>query len=273
MKKWILPLGYVISTSVFATVPMLEIKDFNFNYTSPRGKGTAENFVFSLKRTSPLAPSQVDVEKLGSDFKFKVSGTINDEFEFKNAPDLLLDAQTIQLKKFHFLFLNKLESSAESASFISPEQDLRLSRFFLSCVKAADDSDLQNQVINGCLKQLSLSTLKISSKSFYENNIVSSLVKTLGNSLGFDVDVENVDLKVNNGKYELGAMLRAQVSGKVKSSGSSSYDTSKKILAIKINEVKFSFLDITDQVFDELKKNESEKMTVKKPYVYLNLSK
>ena len=80
-----------------------------------------------------------------------------------------------------------------------------------------------------------------------------------------------LDLRTQEGRYDLAVDIKAQISGKVKSYGMISYDQSTKVLTMKITEVKFGFFNLTDKVFQELKKNESPKMVVKKPFVYLDL--
>jgi len=268
MKVYFLGIGLLFSASISAS--QVEIKNFSFNYQDPSGKGVAENFDFKLKRI--LAPSEILVEKVNRNFIFKSSGTINQEFVLENAPDIMLDAQKMFIKKLNLNLNSKFDFSIEAGSFTSPEDDLQLSRLNLSCSRELKENKIENQVIQGCVSQLKLTTSNLHSKSFALNNLISNLFDDSQTIKRPSVNVENVDLKVSSGKYELSAMVKAQISGKLKSSGNVTYESSKKLMAIKISEVKFTFLDITDEVFDELKKNESEKMKVKKPYIYLSLS-
>jgi hypothetical protein len=105
-----------------------------------------------------------------------------------------------------------------------------------------------------------------------EESLAAVLSETISKAIsGSDVTVNSVDLKTNAGKYDLSADVKAQVSGKVKSNGNMSYDPASGKLTLKISEVKFSILNITGKVFDELKKNESDKLKVKEPYVYYTI--
>jgi len=49
------------------------------------------------------------------------------------------------------------------------------------------------------------------------------------------------------------------------------YEAAAKKITVKVSEVKFSYLDVTSQVFDELKKQESESVKVSKPYIYITI--
>ncbi|HXH75884.1 MAG TPA: hypothetical protein VNJ08_13015 [Bacteriovoracaceae bacterium] len=258
-----------LSPFAISAAPMVEIKDFNFNYSDPSGKGVAAEFSYGgLKNTGSVT---IEVEKILEDFKLKVYGSVAAEYELKKAPDLLTKAQAIDLKAFNLKFKERLNISLAEASFVSPDEELKLTNFNLDCSRDELMTELKDQVINGCISQMSLKSARFSSQSFHESDLISALSSSLTNAVGSGVGIAGLDLKVNAGKYELSAVVKAQISGKAKSHGQVSYDASKKLLTIKITEVKFSVLNVTSKVFDELKKNESEKMKVKQPYVYLTL--
>jgi len=268
MKVYFLGMGLLFSASISAA--QLEIKNFSFNYQDPQGQGVAENFDYRLKKM--LAPSEIAVEKVDNKFIFKSSGTINQEFVLSNAPDIMLDAHNMLVKKLNLYVNSKLDFSLDSASFNSSDDHLQLSRMTLICSRDMKETKVEDQVLQGCISQLKLATSNLSSKSLVINQMISSLIESSPIPKRPDVNIENLDLRIASGRYELSAMVKAQISGRLKSHGNVSYESSKKLMAIKISEVKFTFLDITDEVFDELKKNESERMKVKKPFIYLNLN-
>jgi len=230
----------------------------------------ASQFVYQLK--NQFGVSTVEVNKTGSDFHVKVAGAMEGAYIFRNAPDLLTKAKEMSVRDLNFNFTDRLSASIGSALFNSPDQKLKLQKFSLSCQRDLSMVNFYNQAINGCIKQLNLKSSLVSSQSLFEDNVLSLMTKTISNVLGVEVEVADLDLRINSGKYDLSAQIKAQISGKAKSYGEVSYDVKKRILAIKINEVKFTVFDVTSQVFDELKKLESPKMKVKKPYVYLNIN-
>ena len=101
-------------------------------------------------------------------------------------------------------------------------------------------------------------------------NAFTSALKSVAGGRG-DLSIKSLDLKINNGKYDLSAEVKAQISGKAKSNGNMSYDPETGIMTIKILEVKFGILSVTGKVFDELKKNENDRMKVKQPNVYYRI--
>jgi hypothetical protein len=127
-------------------------------------------------------------------------------------------------------------------------------------------------VISGCLQKMSLKSSGFSSKG--ESGIDQALLKAIDEShdeiLG-GVSIKNLDLRINAGKFELSADVKAQISGEAKANGTMKYDQPTKKLTVKISEVKFGFLDVTSRVFDELEKQESNSFKVSKPYLYITI--
>ncbi|MBA2404478.1 MAG: hypothetical protein H0V66_06890, partial [Bdellovibrionales bacterium] len=85
------------------------------------------------------------------------------------------------------------------------------------------------------------------------------------------VGIKNLNLKVTAGKFDLSAEVKAQISGTAKGSGTIKYEAAAKKITVKVSEIKFGILDVTSQVFDELKKQESATLKVSKPHVYITV--
>lgn len=256
-----------LSTTVFAANPSVEVTNFNFEYQDPKGHGTADSFSAQAFRDNSVT---VDVEKQDKDFLLKVQGAANGEYVLKNAPELLTSAKNISLQVFNLNFNNNFSMSLDEGYFESPDSELLLQKLSLSCVRNNSEKDPQDQIVGGCTQQLTLKSSKFTSNSLTKD-FINSLVSGVIGAKVSNVSITGLDLKINGGNYNLSAEVKAQISGKAKSYGQMTYDSSNKVLTIKITEVKFSVLNVTNQVFDELKKNENEKMKVSKPYVYLTL--
>lgn len=267
MKK-ILVLLFITSIA-HAQVSQVEVKNFNFDYTAPRGEGTAEAFSYQKQMNEA---QKVSVEKLGEDFKIVLEGVENQEIDFKNPPSLIKDAEQIKLSAFNFIFQNKVSLSMARALFQSPGKSMDLSNLSLNCDRAMAYPEVMEQVIVGCIQQMSLKTTGFSSQG--EGGVDQALMKAI--DLGHDellgaTTIKNVDFKLTQGKFQFSAEIKAQISGKATGSGTVNYEADGKKVTVKVSEVKFGILNVTSQVFDELKKQESPKMKVSKPYIYITL--
>ncbi len=262
-------IGCMLASSL-ANAQSLQIKvvNFNFTYQNPYGEGTATSF----SRTLLSEAVEVQVEKLDKDFILTATGAENQEFILKDAPSFMTDADTMNIKGFNLDLSNSLSLSLVSGNFLSPEDHLKLDGLNLSCNRDLAQAEEMDQLINGCMKKMSLKSSKFSSesvKSGLSNILMDAFISANGDK--GDLGIKSLELKTSNGKYDLEAEIKAQISGKVKSDGKMSYDPIKGIVTLKISEVKFGFFNITGKVFDELEKNESTKLQVKEPYVYYQI--
>lgn len=246
-------------SSIAISATNVHVQDFNFTYKDPNGIGQAK--VFSRAFVSPAAALEVNVDKIDKDFKISVSGAESEEFEFKDAPSFMTEAETMNISGLNLKLETELNLTLQSAKFYSKASSMALENLSLSCMRDSSSAEEMDQLINGCIKKMNLTSGKFSSALIEE-----SMVEVLGG-----VGVSSLDFNIANGKYDLQGHVKAQVSGKVKSTGQASYDGQTGVLTLKINEVKFGILNVTGKVFDELRKNESDKLKVKQPYLYISL--
>lgn len=251
----------------------VSIKNFNFSYQNPHGSGSATSF----SRSGFVADEgvSVSVDKLDKDFKLMVSGAENQEFELKNAPSFMTEAETMSVTGFNLDLADRLNMNMTSGRFNSIKDELILDGLNLDCARDIVQAEVMDQLISGCIQKMTLKTAKFSQSA--NDGLVNALETALSAALVENsmvlagVGVSSLDLKTNAGKYDLSAEVKAQVSGKVKSNGNMSYDATTGKLTLKISEVKFGFLNITGKVFDELKKQQSETLKVNEPYVYYSV--
>jgi hypothetical protein len=265
--------GFIVSALFFSGLVnaqsiQVKVSDFNFTYQDPYGEGSATSFSRSFQGEAV----QVKVEKSAKDFLLSTSGAENQEFTFRNAPSFMTDAETMSVKGFNLNFGSALSMSLQSGRFLSHEDSLKLDGLSLSCSRDITHKDDMDQLIMGCVNQMTLKSSRFSSESV-KSGIVDILTSAFRGATGTkaDVGVSSLELKTQKGKYNLEADVKAQISGKVKSNGNMNYDPATGKMILKISEVKFGFINITGKVFDELEKNESEKLKVKKPYVYYSI--
>jgi hypothetical protein len=266
MKKIIL-IACLVSLNALAVSPTVDIQGFNFIYNDPSGTGTASSFTYSDAKADQDGLI-VDVEKNVQDFKISVKGAENREFEFKNAPKFVVEAQTMELRNFNANSSTRVSLSLDYAKFDSAKDSLELKNLTLSCDKAALSGEAE--FIQGCIQKMNMKSSSFSSSD--SNNIFGALKNSLSAAVqSKSLSIKSIDLKAVNGKFDLSADVKAQISGTAKANGNLSYDQATKVLTIKISDVKFGILNVTTKVFDELKKQESATLKVNKPYVYYQL--
>jgi hypothetical protein len=244
------------------------INNFNFNYTSPLGEGMARNF--SFESYSEKQEARVWVEKTYEGFLVRASGATDGEFRIKNAPDFIMNAERMSLREFNFSFNQIMTIKLDEANFTSAESQLHLQNLAWSCNRDLSKSEILDQVLNGCIRRMSLKTSRLNSNSFVAEAFAAAM--EIHSEALAGAGLSDLDLSIEKGSFDLSAHVKAQVSGKVRGKGEVNYNSSTKEVRIKISSVKFGFFNITGKVFSELKKNESEKMKVNQPYIIFKLN-
>lgn len=260
MKTATLVLFFLLSLSVQAQQGIVDVQGFNFNYQDPNGSGTATSFSRDPKLS--LQDVSLNILKTADGFTLDVSGAENYQFLLKDAPAFVTEAKTMVVENMNFNLSQSLSLSMNSGEFLSEKDELFLELIKLNCARETATAELIDQLISGCVRDLTLSASRFSSKP---TQVVS---KTSGS-----LAIKNLQLKSRDGKFDLSADVKAQISGKLRSHGYANYDPSTGILALKISEVKFGILNVKKMVFDELRKKQSETLVVKEPYVYFHLKK
>lgn len=265
MKK--LLFGLVLMADIALAAPVasnVNVKDFNFSYNNPHGSGTAASFGYSSLIDQKLS---VSMQKVATDFVLNVSGAENQEFVLENAPNFMIEADTMKVNGFNLDFSQQLKMSLSSANFNSYSDSLSLSGVSINCARNSTMSEVMDEIISGCFKSMVFKSSQFSSQNSAEVLMNALVDKAAQGAVG----ISALDLKITNGNYALSANVKADVSGKVKSSGTMNYNASSGLVTLMIKEVKFSILNVTGKVFEELKKMENEKIKVNQPYVYIKV--
>jgi hypothetical protein len=236
------------------------LSGFDFDYRAPYGEGRASSFSYGRQGSVELK-----VNKLFDTFSVEVTGHTQAEFELKQAPGFLLDADIIRFQRLELHLDRSLRASLSSAHTSDYQQSLELQELRAECQRQVTSTELAEQVIQGCIQRLSLQVRRINPSAMLP--LIEDLI---GEGLQAS-EMQNLDLKINSGRYEFVTDVRAQIPGKLRSRGSVRYDGPKKLLTVNVAEVRFGILNITGQFFDELKQKETPNFKVQRPNLFITL--
>ncbi|WP_408098067.1 hypothetical protein ACJVC5_03840 [Peredibacter sp. HCB2-198] len=250
-----------VSGFALANDLQVSVKNFNFTYTDPHGEGSAASF-------SRLVGVQVSVDKVDKDFHLSVTGAETAEFTLKDAPGFMTEAETMVVRDFNLDFSNRASLSLVQGIFNSKDDSMKLDNLSLSCDRQSAHKEVMDQLISGCIQKMTFKTSKFTSQA--EEGVMEALSSALTNEKA-NLGVNSVTLNSTNGKFDLAAEVKAQISGKVKANGNVSYDATSGLLTLQISDIKFGLFSVRGKVFDELKKKESDKLKVREPYIYYSV--
>lgn len=170
-----------------------------------------------------------------------------------NASGAILDIKESNPKQFVM----------KSASVSYGEDHYALSNLNMNCkTPKAGLRPLENCLQNGSINIANFQMDQANSLSFALNAISVT---------GTDASFKNLELVLKNGNFNLELKATMSVTVTIKGDGHIEYLPSGGDfdLRVRIDKLKASFLNIKDDLFKELKKNESDTLKVQAPYIYI----
>lgn len=244
MKKILTLALCIVSTSVLAQIPLVDIDGFTGRYKSELGQASAK--VFKYVDQDFGANAQFTMFKQAGVFFLK---TPNEEIQLDALPESINELKEISFSGISVktaetkvdVRLGKLEGkTADKAMAVS---DLKL-----SCSGVESSAELKEYVLDTCFNKL--------------GNV------SLANLSADGTSVKNLKFLTNRGKLSFSAKVKGVTA---KGSGTTEYRASENKIVIRIDKVKAGFLKVTKKFFKSLSKLESEKVIVKRPFIEILL--
>lgn len=255
MKRFF-ALSLLITSTLVWSVSSVKVQNFNFNYSDGNGVGTASAFEIIT------SSAQVYVNRVGTDLEFS-SPLLEGPVHWRNAPALILNSKVV-VKGFNLALNNDLVANLSSGQFDS-DSKMTVQNFSAQCSRS-NGEDVFEQVVMGCLHK---GLIKVSS---FESRSVDAFVSLLSDDVGTEgTHVRSLNLSIDKKSFSLSANAKFGVNGTLRGKGTIDVDYLNKKAVIRVNEVKFGFLNITGKFFSEIEKLDVEGMEVRKPYIYFNL--
>jgi hypothetical protein len=244
-------------------LPTGSIKNLTSNYVSPRGNGNAQ--YINLSEFGEYTDAALEVENYNGLLMFMLD---DKNFEIDISMLGVTDADKIDLKAMSFNHNeNEIKLSASSLKANDPDFNASISSPSINCRKSAEYDDVKDQILSACLTTgyLSLGRINFQNNKSHFYNLVDE--GTLGSS--FKLDYLKLNINRNSFKGEFKGDVSKGI--KVKMEGNTWYNPESNVVKIKIDKAKAGFINIKNTIFKELKNNESDKLRVDKPYIFISL--
>lgn len=255
--KNILTLSLLLTSSLCWSVSAVKVQNFNFNYMEGAGTGSAISFEVIKNQ------SQVFVNRAGNDLVFS-SSLLEENAVWRNAPSFVLDS-AVEVKGFNLHLSKTLTATLSSGKFVS-DTKMAINSVSVECARDKG-ADVFEEVINGCLEK---GVVKVT--DFVSQSVESFLAKFSEKEFyPENTQVRSLNLVLLNNNFNLSANAKFGINGTLKARGNAQVDYLKRKGTLKITEVKFGILNITNKFFDEVRKMEIKGLVVNQPYLYFNL--
>lgn len=269
-------LTLALSTTVLATdsqgLPKGKLDNLNANYRSPAGTGKADYINF--QDFGEYRSADLEVENYNGLLIFNLRDDNEDKsFELDLSTFGITDADVINLSRLNFSNTEKnINLNISSANAQAQDASTSFNNGRISCTRDKVHSDITDDLLSACLKNASLSVNNMrlnSGKSEFVSFVPSEFgeIDILGSSIKID------NLSINIGGHNFKGQVKGDVTKgmKVKFEGQTHYFIDKKQIRVKLTKAKAGFINVKKTLFKELKKAQSETLTVREPYIYIQL--
>jgi len=272
MKYWML-LSLALSAPTYAGFQKSQITNFSGQYVLDRGAGHADTW----QRPGEAQYNDVHFEIYKEEASLRLVHP-NGEQVFEEIPEFILGVEKLVLKSIqHSTNSLIVKSSIEAIVGFNPTNHLVIEKAKLECLKDSQMSSEWRKVLDACTTDgtVSFSHMLIQETTRGQSPLASFLRAILGgiNPLATnDTELDNFMLSVNRNKFKIDVKAHLDIKVNLTVDGDIEYMShgEKNVVKIKIDKARAGFFNITDKVFSALEQRQSTRMTVQRPYVYLN---
>lgn len=279
MKKcaFLLSLSLTLTTA-FAELPRIDIDQFRGDYRSPAGSGIAQRFdVPGFAHSKALKNISIGIEKTQTGYNMT---TPDHFFEWSDAPSLLMNLESAQWSAIG------VKSSPQS--FVTKAQSLNLNRekdqinfrnFLLDCkLTKPSHPSFSQTFLEACLNGQSRATLtsfQKTDKSATTSKLLQDLMMAV---TPYEIaplsqtTVDDVEIKINRQSFEAQLTTKVVFNTTVKLDGMVYYENDQNRIRLRLDKAKAGFLNVLSKVFEQLEKNQSDKLIVQRPWVTIILA-
>lgn len=257
-----------LSSSAQAGFEKISVKNLNLTYQDGRGEGTLEKVGLGYSLKNVQIPYRISIEK--TENSFEVTSEFLD-FSWIAPYKFFYNAEKLNTKNtdfsiggpFHFL-------ESESLSIMPRDRGLyEAQKVKLKC-EGQGRGILKNRVLEDCRQKMDVSVKRIEVPSdFILYRILYSLPEVQGE---LDFPGDNLVVTSRNGQFNLQLYIKYYVYAGVRANGRFYYEDDYQTIAIKVNQIKFGILNVTNFVMRRLQAaNRSPDVKIDPPWIRINI--
>lgn len=241
----------LLAFPVFAGFEKITIQNLDFEYKTPYGQGTAEKIGVGVSlKTKATIPFPVEVTRTEESFEF-VTPYI--DFSWKHPLKFLYELEEFHSQKTSLSLGTKTHSiSSEFIMVKTRDHNVYKAQKLNALCDGNATGEFDVRLFEDCRKKLHLTIKKIDVPDSF---ILTRLVQELPSPALAELDIpgDNVVLSVNDGNFSLQVYIRFWVYAGLRAYGQVYYENDYQTVAIKVNQIKFGYLPVTNLVMNKLK--------------------
>lgn len=232
----------------YAGLEKITLQNLDLIYDFPLGKGTADKVGIGISKSSEAL---VDIEIQRTDHSFELTTPYFD-FSWLNPSPFVFDMEKLTTVKTSASIGTKVHTVESELITFRPKNggDYLASKIKGMCEGQAV-GEFKERLYKDCLNKMDLSIKKVDVPADF---IFYRLLETFPRvSPELDTPGDNVVLKINEGKYYLQVYFKYWIYAGLRFWGQVQLEENDKVIAIRVDEVRFGYLTVTSFAMKKLK--------------------
>lgn len=255
----------LISLPLHAGLEKVTLKNVNLDYVAPSGRGEAEKISVATSLMSNVLPFEITRRENS----FDVTTPFID-YSWLNPPEYFYTAEAFEVKGLNVSMGSGNHSMTASYVMIRPEskENFKGTSVEANC-EGNSSGDFLPRLLEDCRKSMNLRIKKLDVPQSF---IFHKLVEDIKATPEMDIPADNLIFTSKSGEFSLQVYLKYWVYAGLRSWGKISFEKDYKTVVIKIDQIKFGYLSVTDLVMKKLKEsNKNPDVVVEPPFIRIDI--
>lgn len=266
MKLFLLML--LVPLFAFAGLDRISVQNLDMEYAAPYGKGTVEKIGIGLG----LAPEAYPIEFIRQEHSIDLI-TPYVEFSWMNPLKFIYDLQAVSTKGLSgSLGTDNHSAVAESLMFIPRSGgEYKLDKLDAKC-PGGFKGPFDIRLLEDCRKSLNLTIKRVDVPvDFFLYEVLEDLPKLPGT---LDIPGDNIIAKISEGDLYLQIYIKYWFYAGLRTWGHVQYENNYQTVAIRVDQIKFGYLTVTNMVMKKLKEViKSPDVKIDPPWIRIDVRK
>jgi hypothetical protein len=256
---------FLFISPTFAGFQQIEIRNLYFHYVYPLGEGELEKLKLGMSLTGESYPIGV----VRTENSFVVSSSLVD-FEWINPFTFIHNIQEAKITKLNGLFgKGGHGASAEHVSLV-PEKlgEISIDGLKVNCLGNSNHTDLENRILLDCFQKMRLDIAKLGLPFDFFSPLLADV--DYQPDSGDEIPTGDFSFLNSEGNFQTALRVKFLISAYVRAWGFVQFDAVTNTFGIRIDQIKYGILPITDLVMRELERRvKHPSITINPPWIYI----
>lgn len=262
MKKFLLVLT-LFSVSAFAGFEKLTVENLDLEYVSPSGKGMVDRVGIGMSLVSQPYPIEIN----RTENSFELTSPYVD-FSWIHPLKFIYDIEALTTKKTsaalgtkkHFVVSDYVMLKTKGNNIYKAE---KLNGY----CEGGTRGEFDVRLLDDCVKNMNVTIKRVEIPgNFFLVRVLEDLPTPPAQEL--DIPGDNLSIKVANGNYAFEMYVKYWFYAGLRAWGHVQFEDGHKILAIRVDQIKFGYIPVTGIVMKKLKEIiKSPDVTIDPPWI------